>query len=453
MIFILGTLLGPTISSAGAQDEFNPTINAFLSENRVDTYGWPLNTTLTLAINGTTFPTSPTTVSCSWDISCGYANFDLGSDFTLAPGQNISITDGSTTETLTIMDLYVDLYDPINKTVHGYADPGVKVGVNVWIDNGYQDVWADDTTGSWQASYVTSSGPFLPWTGGDVTTWDEDGDVTVYRINNGNIFATPEADYIELQNVTKYRMYTLTINDPADGLFYTDTRQSQLGEGETHGDVIFPLSDFDLDAGDQITIASGHDVRSLVVAPKGTISFNTVNDIITGTNQHENWLGIGTPAAWRNVKTDSSGNWSIDYKEEDLNGAPVEDIYPGMDGNTYDGGFGWDFTVNSWRVPNPRFDVRANTDQIEAYEWTIGDELTVTVNGQSEQPKMVDGTAPWDPNTTYVVFNLGDSVNIRPGDFVSVSNGVITKETTVTNLSFTDIDIDLDTVEGEGSPN
>ena len=166
-----------------------------------------------------------------------------------------------------------------SRTVHGYADPGVKVGVNVWIDNGYQDVWADDTTGSWQASYVTSSGPFIPWTGGDVTTWDEDGDVTVYRINNGNIFATPEADYIELQNVTKYRMYTLTINDPADGLFYTDTRQSQLGEGETHGDVIFPLSDFALDAGDQITIASGHDVRSLVVAPKGTISFGILSTI------------------------------------------------------------------------------------------------------------------------------------------------------------------------------
>ena len=147
---------------------------------------------------------------------------------------------------------------------------------------------------------------------------------------------------------------------------------------------------------------------------------------------------------------DNFGNWS----------APDDPITP----ETFllqAGSYGWsvetdddgDETYASWRVPNPRFDVRANTDQIEAYEWTIGDELTVTVNGQSEQPKMVDGTAPWDPNTTYVVFNLGDSVNIRPGDFVSVSNGVITKETTVTDLSFTDIDIDLDTVEGEGSPN
>ena len=106
-----------------------------------------------------------------------------------------------------------------------------------------------------------------------------------------------------------------------------------------------------------------------------------------------------------------------------------------MDGNTYEGDSDCNSTVNSWRVPNPRFDVRANIDQIEAYEWAIGDELTVTVNGQSEEPNIVDGFGSLGSQYTYVVFNLGDSVDIQPGDFVSVSNGVITKETTVTNLA------------------
>jgi hypothetical protein len=322
----------------------NPSIYAHLNENRVDIFEFPAEDSVEMMIKGTDVYTTMTGVT---DLN-GYANFDLGWSFTLEPGQVITVTNDTITKTLTVMDLYVDSFDPMANTVSGHSDPNVELAVNVWIDNGGQSVQAD-ASGSWTAAYDTSLGPWFPTTRGDVTSWDGDGDATVYFFNTGMIFAWPPAG-IELAQCMNYRTYTLTIDDPSNGpgVDYTDTQPVEKPGSQTV--VNFQLTGFEINAGDLITITAGHDVRTLVMPPQGEISFDVENDIISGVNQPDGWVANIGSVTWRDVKTDATGAWSVDYSVPGPKGEPVEDIVYGMNGWTLEYDVDGDFTSYYWRV-------------------------------------------------------------------------------------------------------
>ena len=106
-------------------------------------------------------------------------------------------------------------------------------------------------------------------------------------------------------------------------------------------------------------------------------------------------------------------------------------------------------------MPNPRFDFRANVDQVEGWEWTYGEDVTLAVNLDDEghSDYSTTGTvdwAPWDTSQTqtYISFNLWGVYDIQPGDEVSLSGSTVTKKTTVTDLAITSFDMDADTVSG-----
>jgi hypothetical protein len=116
--------------------------------------------------------------------------------------------------------------------------------------------------------------------------------------------------------------------------------------------------------------------------------------------------------------------------------------------------------VAAQKVPNPRFDVRANTDRVEGWNWTYGDEVILTI----DDPDTVDDpdyttslTVDWalwdtDHTQTLVVVDLGGVYDIQPCDEVNLSNVAVTKTTTVTDLAITDIDFDADIVHGVAAP-
>ena len=111
-------------------------------------------------------------------------------------------------------------------------------------------------------------------------------------------------------------------------------------------------------------------------------------------------------------------------------------------------------------VPNPTFNVRANYDQVEAFQWDIGDTLTLTIDDPDTEndpdrttTQVVTGLADWDPTQTYLSFDLSGVYDIQTGDEISISNGTITKNTVVMNLAFTDVDLETDTVTGMAEPN
>ena len=109
-----------------------------------------------------------------------------------------------------------------------------------------------------------------------------------------------------------------------------------------------------------------------------------------------------------------------------------------------------DATMFGQGVPNPKFAVRANVDRVEAFEWPLGATLTLQVNGVTVATQEV-GPAPWDPNITYAWFDLAGTTDLQPENEVSLSDGVTTKDTTVTELEITEIDIVTDIVTGKAA--
>ncbi|MBI5943075.1 MAG: BMP family ABC transporter substrate-binding protein [Chloroflexi bacterium] len=119
------------------------------------------------------------------------------------------------------------------------------------------------------------------------------------------------------------------------------------------------------------------------------------------------------------------------------------------------------FTRVSSSVPvnSPNFQVRANYDQVEAWDWPLNSELTVRVYvsgtetptaDYTSDPATVTGPAPWGDPRNYVSFDLYNKFDIQPGSLVTVTNadGTLRKETIVTTLAFDVMDADTDTVTG-----
>ncbi len=428
----------------------NPNINAYLSENRIDTYGWPVGKRLYLTIDGTAYNSDQVATPWQWDPTSGYANFLLANDFTLASGQVIEITDGSTSKLFTVMDLSIESFDRVTKTVRGHSDANTYLGVNLWPTDGWKDVWSDGS-GSWQVSYDLATGPIPPWTSGDVTAWDGDGDATIVRINMGHIYTWPGGDNVVIDGVAKYREYTLTIDDPSTdkAIDYDSTILSSPGGfWEECGTVDFPLKGFPLDAGDVITITSDQFMRTLTVAPKGTINFDTSKEIISGNNPGNSYVQVSTPGSWRNVKTGPDGSWSIDYTQTD----PVEDINPGMNGGIQLYDDDGDQTGYGWSVPNPWINVHLSENMVESAGWMVGESLEMTITGTETTYTAVTTPCSWDAFCGTARFELGPSFTLEVGQVVTVTNGDITKSMTVMDLYIDVYDPLAKTVAGHGDP-
>lgn len=106
----------------------------------------------------------------------GGFDFDLGGGvFDLQRGHVVTVSDGTTTKTHTVTNLFVDGVDVTADTVFGRADPGT--GVDVWVDGGGVVVVTADGSGNWVADFSGSYDLTFSSTGGSEQV-DADGDTT-----------------------------------------------------------------------------------------------------------------------------------------------------------------------------------------------------------------------------------------------------------------------------------
>ena len=183
----------------------------------------------------------------------------------------------------------------------------------MWF-NGGELLVTPDAFGHWQASYSDYPDPFLPWNNGDVTSWDGDEDATIYRINMGTVYTWPEGNNVVRDGCTYGRIYSLFIHDQSTGEDYIDEGQCLLNQSGTNTAIDFQLPGSILEPGDLITVFSGHDVRTLTITPKGTINFDTVNDVISGKNLPYSYIDVIPGGPWENVrtiKTGDDGSWLV----------------------------------------------------------------------------------------------------------------------------------------------
>jgi peptide/nickel transport system substrate-binding protein len=454
----------------------NPYILAIPSEHVVYGMDWPLlNTELTLTIQG--YTDTSTTGVAPWDPNTIEAQFDLAGHLDLVPGDEVTISGGGFTKTLTITNITVTKLDVVNDTISGTASPGGSV--TAATNNVYRFATAGDD-GLWTMPPDPSGFVLRPGMSGEAVEYDSDGDYTRWNwsVPNPFIEAAPYSDWIHARGWLSGTSIKLEIDDPSNGTGADYTEDGVMGQAPWNpGDPNDIAADFRWP--DQFTPGPGYiitmtgDVYGNPVTKSLTVSTLSVSKADAAT---DTVIGIADPGTQVHVCANipnncvtrwvtpagDTGSWTAKYGEE---GNPPDDVatvdlLPGSNGwASQDDGDG-DITWYDWNVPNPNFRVRANDDQVQAWEWTQGDTLTLTIdnpntfNNPDYTATQSVEWAPWDTDhtQTYVSFNLGGFYDILAGDEVSLSNGITPKTTTVTDLVLTAIDVDADTVTGQASP-
>ncbi len=107
--------------------------------------------------------------------------------------------------------------------------------------------------------------------------------------------------------------------------------------------------------------------------------------------------------------------------------------------------------------PLPNIGVRAHSDTVEGWNWVDGSTVTIEIDRDHDgTPEIsrtaVVGPAPWNPDEIRFDYNFSGEFDIQAGDIVTVSDGMITKETLVSIHSITEVDTNTDTVSGVSDP-
>ena len=120
-----------------------------------------------------------------------------------------------------------------------------------------------------------------------------------------------------------------------------------------------------------------------------------------------------------------------------------------VDGGEYteaNDGAWWEFKTGSYA----RFHVQLVENNIGGYDWRPGDSVTVTVDDPSNGAGVdFTDTKTVDPFGT-VQFNDLGGLQVGPGMFVTMTDGVVFKSYTVISLEVTEVNIDADTISGTG---
>ena len=459
----------------------NPRFSVLLTQNNVHGYEWTLGASVMLTIDD---PSNGTGVDYSRTKTVGTENFrppfdtwigfQLG-DFTIKPGDIVTMTDGTTTKTHVTQELAVTNIDPVADTVSGTAAPGTDVGFGGVCDNNgcaYRNVPVD-ASGHWLADFSVPGDQdneqrifdIRLGSSGDAQRIDEDGDGTVYKWKLGEprIFALLGDQRVHAWGWFAGTPLTLTIDNPAtpQSSDYTGTQVATDIEDWDHG------SDwgitFDVQPGYRITVSGGGITKELVVAHLTVTAVDMEADTVSGTGDpgyeiHVGMLCDDNGCTRRNIYVDNNGNWLADFSvpgnDED---ETVFDIRLGSGTGVYEIDEDGDATNVGWNLPNPAFQVRANYDLVEGWERTLGDTVTIEVNDPST-PQDIDysgtavvGVADWDPNQTWFSVTT-DNYDLKAGDTVTVKDETITKQLLVTDFRITNVDLDTDRVYGKAEP-
>ena len=459
----------------------NKRIVVKTNDNWIRARDWPEGTSLTLTIDdpadGTgdvDYTTSKTAELGSPDSGWGpletYADFNLNG-FDVKAGQILTVSGGGIVRVLTPTDLVVTEVDEDADTISGTTTSSLKVFVNVCDYTGndcfYRNVMPDPDTHTWTVNF--NSGVIDLFAGGNATVEqrDENGNITrdewwipkpnieVHMPNQVQGQAWPDGDTV-----------TIEIDNDGDGSPEI-TREAVVGPAPAEWNASYTnfsynfAGEFNIQAGDLVTVTDGSLVMSMTVSAYPVTGFNTNTGVETVS-------GVSTPGADVQVCADqlsggcinryavvdgTTGAWSVSFSGD-------VDLEPGSTGWTAE----WDADRNgtryNWTILNPRIEANPGDNWVHARDWPNRTELTLTIDdpdtGEGVDKTVVATVGPssWDSNDIAAEFNLG-GFDLQPGDKLFVTDGATepTERTYYpTSLAVTDIDLDADTISGIATP-
>jgi extracellular solute-binding protein (family 5)/PKD domain-containing protein len=442
-----------------------PRFDVEVENDFVDGYDWTEGTAVTLTVDD-----YEQTVTVSADPQGSgemRAQFDLRGVFDVQPGHVVTLSDGETTKTHTVTSLVVADVDVVADTVSGTAAPGALIEVMVCNDvRCARRNEVADGAGAWTADVgvvgdeegEAETLDIGPGNYVAVDEADDDGDRTSIRlhISNPRFSVWPEDDRVEGWEWPADEDVALTIDDgdPTNGDLF-----SGVAAADEWGNVSFDLRGFfDVEPGHVVTLSGGGMAKEHVVSTMEVTDVDLALDTVSGTadagHALDAWICEEWGCANRHVTADAGGNWLADFGHPGPEGDEQDtvDIRPGTRGDVQQQDEDGDATQVSWQLHNPSFAVRPEDDSVEGWEWTLGADVTLTIDDPdtigvefTDTQKVAE--ADWDPNQTFVFFEYG-SLDVGPGWVVTLSDGGIVKEHEVIDLAVTGVDVDAETVSG-----
>jgi len=456
------------------QPSYNPSFSVRITENQVHGYEWPLGSPVDLFIDGAYFDTQ-TVTQADWDPNQTFVWFDLDESLTLQAGQIIEMTDGTTAKTHTVTGLVVTGVDVDADTVYGTAESGSQVDIgHIYCDEygcyGFRREFAD-SSGNWLADFSVPGEDddeqdivdITPGMGNEARQCDEDGDCTQYGWEtppNPWFLVRTDQDQVHTTHWPLGTFLTLTVDDPATPDNPDFVEYGTVTEGDSFYTAFnFELHGvFDIQPGFLVKVSDGTTELSLVVSSLTILGVDLEADTVWGTAESGTELYMEIPAyeseqgVIRHEVADQDGNWLADFSQagDEPGEEQTYDIGPGDSGEAYQNDQEAS-TYVSFDIPNPNFSARITENQVHGYEWILGANVTLFVDGNEIGTQTVT-EADWDPNQTFVWFDLSESLTLQAGQIIEMTDGTLTKSHTVTSLEVTGVDPDADTVYGMAEP-
>jgi multiple sugar transport system substrate-binding protein len=432
-----------------------PWIEANVNGKWVQAHEWPMGADLTMKINGSgDYSATAGLNGKGGDPFDTFAQFD---NIDLQIGDIILITDGTNPKSYTVTDLQVTGFDLDADSVSGNATPGARVQVCVNQPNNCISRWVNaDGSGHWSVNYSTTNDPqddsatytLKPGDNGWASEQNEAGDQTWYdwHVLNPHIEVDPAGHWMRGVDWPNGTSLHLTITRTGTTPYEAD---AVTGPADWDPNTIianFNLWDprYDLQTGDEISMAGGSTTVSMTVGALQVTDVNAVTNTVAGTadaagGEVHVWVN-GGPDQW--VPVDSGGHWTVDF-------SPYE-LKPGMDGGAQQYDDNGNLTQTDWRVQRPWIEANVNGKWVQARDWPLGADLTMTINGSGDYSATVgpNGNAK-DQFDTFAQF---DKINIHSGDVILITDGTNSKSYTVTDFQVTGFDLGADSVSGSATP-
>jgi CSLREA domain-containing protein len=185
-----------------------PTFKAYVP-GAIEGYDWPLGRTVNVSINGEYSARAVSKQRPGAAMGRTRVLFELGKDnFSIEPGDQILMTDGSTTKEGVVAPLVVTDFDVSRRAVSGVYDPASSLQVWIYDEEG-EVAKADAKAGTWVATFDQLRAGAL----GGASQQDKDGDGTSIEFEVPQIFSISSTeDLIANDGVCTLREAILAAN-------------------------------------------------------------------------------------------------------------------------------------------------------------------------------------------------------------------------------------------------
>ncbi len=457
----------------------DPQVQIVINHQEIHCSYWPFGAELSLTIDDPDNGVGVDYSASAWvdQVLNGdetFALFAPGDQYEIQPGDLVTVSDGDTTKEHVVYHLDVTNINPETDTFTGTATPGEIVEAYTWTGQGERCSTTVSGTGDWtiNVSDPLCEQPFdiqLGSEGGLIIHGQNNTDTQYFwKIANPQLGVRPAEDRIEGWEWELGAIVDIEIDDPATPEAPDHTASGEVIEAHWDPDqttLDFQLWDiYDIKPGDVVTASDGNITKVHTVTSLTMDDADVDTDIVSGSaepgSRVDIWICDDQGCTNRHVYADGGGQWTADFANPGIEDdeQDTRDIVPGTwidsSQNDEDG----DSTMAGIHIMNPTIGARANHDNIEGWDWDEGVVVTLEIDDPAtpENPDYTDtrtvGYADWNPEQTWFQFELWDAYDLKVGDFVTVTDGNITKELLVTNMAITDVDVHTDQVYGVATP-